>query len=236
MITSSPAYADGGLIITTFDEGASGEAGSCCGEVLGPTQTVLGGGQVGAVLLSPYIAPGTVSTVAYNHYSMLASVEDLFGLARLGFAKGTTAFGSDVFTQPNGPPSSSSTTTSKTATATATTTTTSSTTSSPGPVAIACVVPKLAKAKHGKLPAATLLRAAAVVRGKGKGKALIAFVAVRRETVKVGIRPRRGKPRMLATVTAQACGQYRYSLPAGHGTVTIRASVRAGSATVTRPY
>ena len=36
---------------------------------------------------------------------MLATIEDLFGLPTLADANGTTPFGSDVFTQPNGPSS-----------------------------------------------------------------------------------------------------------------------------------
>ena len=46
---------------------------------------------MGAVLLSPFIKPGTVVTKDYNHYSSLASIEDLFGLARLGEAKSVTS-------------------------------------------------------------------------------------------------------------------------------------------------
>ena len=59
-----------------------------------------GGGQTGAVLLSPFIKPGTISQSSYNHYSLLASIEDTFRLGRLGEANlpGTTTFGSDVFT------------------------------------------------------------------------------------------------------------------------------------------
>ena len=51
------------------------------------------------VLLSPFIAPGTVSTVPYNHYSMLRSVEDIFGLAHLGYAgqEGLVSFGRDIY-------------------------------------------------------------------------------------------------------------------------------------------
>jgi hypothetical protein len=66
----------------------------------------MGGGDVGAVLLSPCIAPGTVSQTPYNHYTMLRSVEDLFGLSHLGYAglSGELSFGSDVFTQSCGPP------------------------------------------------------------------------------------------------------------------------------------
>ena len=64
--------------------------------LLGP-----GGGRVGAVLLSPFIAPGTVSTVAYNHFSLLKSVEEIFGLPPLGDARlpQVPAFGADVFTR-----------------------------------------------------------------------------------------------------------------------------------------
>jgi phosphatidylinositol-3-phosphatase len=50
-------------------------------------------------LMSPFIKPGTVSDVPYNHYSMLRSVEDLFGLGHLGYAgeKGLASFGPDVY-------------------------------------------------------------------------------------------------------------------------------------------
>ena len=52
------------------------------------------------MLVSPFIAPGTVSNVPYNHYSTLATIETLFGLSRLGQAATTSAtFGPDVFTR-----------------------------------------------------------------------------------------------------------------------------------------
>src|SRR4051794_21337798 len=113
-IVYSPAYADGGLIIVTFDE-ASGDATPCCGEPQSPntgsnggTGYADGGGRTGAVLLSRYIKAGTVNATPYNHYSMLRSLEDLFGLSHLGYAgqAGLQPFGDDVFTQPSGfPPS-----------------------------------------------------------------------------------------------------------------------------------
>ncbi|MEA2756268.1 MAG: phosphatidylinositol-3-phosphatase, partial [Aliidongia sp.] len=62
-----------------------------------------GGDRIGAVLISPFIAPGTVSTVGYNHYSMLRSIEDLFHLdGHLGYADqdGLTGFGADIFSTP----------------------------------------------------------------------------------------------------------------------------------------
>ncbi len=109
MILASPAYADGGLLIVTFDE-AEDDASACCNETSantpnagGPTPGA-GGGKIGAVLLSPYVRPGTVVTKSYNHYSLLRSIEDLFGLEHLGYAESPNpgAFGSDVFTRPEG--------------------------------------------------------------------------------------------------------------------------------------
>ena len=83
VITASPAFQQSGLLIITFDE-AVGDNTACCGEVPGPYYAngtnPGGGGDVGAVLISPAIAPGTRSITSYNHYSLLASVEDVFGL------------------------------------------------------------------------------------------------------------------------------------------------------------
>ncbi|MFX1761706.1 alkaline phosphatase family protein [Paraburkholderia sp. A1RI-2L] len=64
------------------------------------TKSNFGGDQTGAVMISKFIKPGTVSTVAYNHYSMLKSIEDIFGLAHLGYAgqAGLAGFGNDIFT------------------------------------------------------------------------------------------------------------------------------------------
>jgi hypothetical protein len=104
-ITGSPAFRDqNGLLVITFDEGATSDTSSCCGEIAGPGSpmpgiTGRGGGDVGAVLLSPCIAPGTVSTAPYNHYALLRSVEDLFDLQHIGYAglPGEESFGADVF-------------------------------------------------------------------------------------------------------------------------------------------
>ena len=109
-ITGSPAFRKNGLLEITFDEsdGPDSDASSCCGELPGPGSplpgiTGPGGGRIGAVLLSPFIAPGTVSQTDYNHYSSLASWESLFGLPRLADAASvTSAFGADVYTKPKG--------------------------------------------------------------------------------------------------------------------------------------
>jgi phosphatidylinositol-3-phosphatase len=105
-ITSSPAFRKNGLLEITFDEsdGPQSDASACCGETPGPDTplpgiTGPGGGKVGAVLLSPFIKPGTVSTTPYNHYSSLASWESLFHLTPLADAATVSStFGADVFT------------------------------------------------------------------------------------------------------------------------------------------
>jgi hypothetical protein len=44
-----------------------------------------------------------MTPLAYNHFSVLASFESMFGLSRLGEAGSVLAtFGSDVFTNPTG--------------------------------------------------------------------------------------------------------------------------------------
>jgi phosphatidylinositol-3-phosphatase len=102
-IVKSPAFQKDGLLVITFDEGT--DAAACCNEkgLPGgpqPGQFGPGGGQIGAVLISPFIAPGTTSTVPYNHYNLLRSIEDFFGLQHLGYAGADQlrTFGSDVFT------------------------------------------------------------------------------------------------------------------------------------------
>jgi hypothetical protein len=102
-ITGSPAYKKDGLLAIVFDEADTQDASSCCNEAPGPDTplpgiTGVGGGRIGAVLLSPFIRPGTVSATPYNHYSLLASIEGFFGLPRLGYAATTSStFGRDVF-------------------------------------------------------------------------------------------------------------------------------------------
>jgi hypothetical protein len=50
-----------------------------------------GGDNVGAVILSPFIKPGSTTSTAYNHYSLLRSLEQIFGLSSyLGYANDST--------------------------------------------------------------------------------------------------------------------------------------------------
>ena len=97
LITGSAAYQKDGLIVIITDEGSSNLV--CCGEKKAPNLTAAqnnggsagpvadGGGETGAVLLSPFITAGSVDAVnQFNHYSYLRSMEDIFGLAHLGYA------------------------------------------------------------------------------------------------------------------------------------------------------
>lgn len=72
-VTSSAAYKSQGLLIITWDEG-SGSTG--------------GGGQVATIVISSLTKPGSRVGASLNHYAVLATVEDNFGLARLGDALG----------------------------------------------------------------------------------------------------------------------------------------------------
>jgi hypothetical protein len=108
-ILGSPAWSEGSLLVIKFDEASSSDASACCGEKPGPntpnpggTTIGPGGGRTGALLISQYVQPGSVNDTPYNHYSLLRSIEDVFGLGHLGFAAAADleSFGPDVY---NGP-------------------------------------------------------------------------------------------------------------------------------------
>jgi hypothetical protein len=100
-ILSSKGYKEGGLLVITTDEApSSGEfadSSSCCGQPGFPNLPApagapgtgfqkKGGGQVGALLLSSFVKPHTTNQEPYNHFSLLRTIEDLFGLTHLGYA------------------------------------------------------------------------------------------------------------------------------------------------------
>ena len=104
-ILASPAFRQDGLLVVTFDEADTGSADgadACCGEGPGPNSPLpgiygMGGGRTGTVLVSPFLAPGTTNDTGYNHYSLLRTIEDTFGLAPLGYAGTARGFGYDVW-------------------------------------------------------------------------------------------------------------------------------------------
>lgn len=90
-ILASKAYRQSGLLVITTDEApSSGEyadSSSCCDQPTFPNvQASTGGGEVGALLLSPFIKGGGISQESYDHFSLLRSIEDIFGLGHLGYA------------------------------------------------------------------------------------------------------------------------------------------------------
>jgi hypothetical protein len=112
-ILDSPAYRQDGLLLVTFDESeygsSGGDASACCNEQPGfntpmPGISGMGGGRTGTVVLSKFTQAGSVNDTPYNHYSMLRSIEDLFGLPHLGYAgaAGLRPFGDDVFNAAGG--------------------------------------------------------------------------------------------------------------------------------------
>ena len=78
-ILASPAYEKDGLLIVTFAERDPAEATAAAST---------DGLQVGTLLLSRFASPGGTDAAPYDPYSLLRSVEDLFGLQPLGLTAG----------------------------------------------------------------------------------------------------------------------------------------------------
>jgi hypothetical protein len=84
-------------VITVDEAPSSGEfadSSSCCGQPSFPNVASTapsglssrGGGAVGALLLSPFVKGATTNQEPFNHFSLLRTIEDFFGLAHLGYA------------------------------------------------------------------------------------------------------------------------------------------------------
>jgi phosphatidylinositol-3-phosphatase len=224
-ITGSPAFADGGLVIVTFDEAENSDASACCGEGPSPNSPLpgifgMGGGRVGAVLLSPYIKPGTVSQAAYNHYSLLRSVSTLFSVAPVGLAAapGLNVFGSDVFTQPSGPPSGAAPLLQR-ATPLSGGGGAVGRGAAAGPV-VGCRSAALPRARRGRFPRGSLLAATSVRRGRRQTSVTLRL----KHLARVWIRWRHAK----VSKQLRACRVYSLALPRRAGRVTIEARVGGG--------
>jgi hypothetical protein len=116
-ILAAKAYKQNGLLAITVDEapttGEYADSSSCCEQprfpnLPAPTGAAAlsaeGGGEVGALLLSPDVKAGTTSQEAFNHYSLLRTIENLFGLSHLGYAANAKvgAFGPSVLAASGG--------------------------------------------------------------------------------------------------------------------------------------
>jgi hypothetical protein len=72
-----PALGPHGFLVVTYDEGAS-DRGCCAGSH---------GGHIATVVAGPDVSPGARMTRPIDHYGVLATIEDAFGLPRLGAAR-----------------------------------------------------------------------------------------------------------------------------------------------------
>ncbi len=125
-IEASPAYKTSGLIAITSAQARQDlpepDTSSCCGTpeypnlpppteppppATGPVKESGGGGRVGMLLLSPFVAPGSVNEAGYyNHFSFLLSIGELLEVTPpLGYAAEPvlTAFDSTVFNSAEAP-------------------------------------------------------------------------------------------------------------------------------------
>ena len=97
-IRATEAYKQSGLIVLLADraprDGPAPDVSARKGAPEGQ-----GGGLVAALLLSPFVTPGQQVAAAYDHFSLLGSLEDLLGVTRLGQAArpGLRTFGPRVF-------------------------------------------------------------------------------------------------------------------------------------------
>jgi hypothetical protein len=82
------ALGPNGALFITFDEGTSN---------LGGGQAGAAGGQVTFIAAGPAVRGGYKSSVHYDHYSLLGTIEAAWGLPRLGGAAGATTM-NDLFT------------------------------------------------------------------------------------------------------------------------------------------
>jgi phospholipase C len=85
-ILSSPEYISGNTaVFITFDEGSGGTSGENCA-----TNTTDNSCKIPTIVVSPSTKAGTTSGTLFNHYSLLATAEQLLGLPALGQAASAT--------------------------------------------------------------------------------------------------------------------------------------------------
>jgi hypothetical protein len=66
-------------IVITFDEGSGGSRGGCCG-VTPNAPSNYGGGHIPTIVITNHGPHGVKDATPYNHYSLLRTIEDAFGI------------------------------------------------------------------------------------------------------------------------------------------------------------
>jgi hypothetical protein len=87
-LMATPAWQSGEnvAIVITFDESGSGKREGCCA-VTPAAPSNFGGGHIFTVVITNHGPRGLVDPIPYNHYSLLRTLEDVFGIdERLGHA------------------------------------------------------------------------------------------------------------------------------------------------------
>lgn len=77
--TAAWRSADNVAIVITFDEGAGGARGGCCA-VTPDAVSNYGGGHIPTVVITNHGPRGLKDPTPYNHYSLLRTLEDAFGI------------------------------------------------------------------------------------------------------------------------------------------------------------
>jgi hypothetical protein len=212
-ILASPAYRSDGLLLVAFDEAETSDATACCNEQPGPNTpnpggptTGPGGGLTGAVAISPWVRPGSINARQYNHYSLLRSVEDIFGLSHLGYAARSdlNAFGSDVYGGLG-----------------------------PSVVGPSCGEAALPRPRRGVYRRGALIASARIVRRRGRARLVLVFRhRASLDARQIQRVRRRNRTRRLRLRSVRACRTYTRILPPGHGRVSLTA--RSGGGRETR--
>ncbi len=77
-ILAAPAWQQNGVLFLTFDESNGGDNNGCC--------VYAAGGHILTLVISPLAKPAYQSQIAYDHYSLLRTIEQAWGMPLLGKA------------------------------------------------------------------------------------------------------------------------------------------------------
>ena len=152
--------------------------------------------------LSPYVAPGSVNDTPYNHYALLRSIEDLFGLGHLGYAgvASLKPFGADVFGA-------------------------AGTVDLSGPGSSERAVHAAPAGRQASACAAGALISALKIERRSASQVALRVTTSRRARLYAHVPGRRHALR----ARGKRCGSVLFSLPRSHGRVRLAASVRQGT-------
>jgi hypothetical protein len=113
-IEATGAYQKNGMIVILSDQapasGTGADSSACCGKINypdtsnpgGASAPGPGGGQVGALVISPLAAKGVTDPARVDDFTLLRTLEDIFKLPPLGYASKRKPFDQTVFPAESG--------------------------------------------------------------------------------------------------------------------------------------